>query len=82
VYGCAGSEQLELGLFPRVPWEGRSPRALTRAGSGFILKTKVVVGDVFFDRDQLWLPGMEPPAQREGPRLYTGAPLLLDPFSS
>ncbi len=31
-------EQLELGLFRGEPWEGRSPRGLTRGHLGVILK--------------------------------------------
>jgi len=30
------AEQLELDLFPGEPWNGRSPRGLTRVGLGLI----------------------------------------------
>ena len=33
-----GGEQLELDLFPGVPWDGRSPRGLTRGRSGIIFE--------------------------------------------
>ncbi len=32
------AEQLELRLSPGVPWDGRSPRGLTRGAMGVILK--------------------------------------------
>ncbi len=47
------SDQLELDLFPGVPWHGHAPRDLTRSGSGFIFKPQGVVGDVFADAMQL-----------------------------
>ena len=36
-HGSEVGEQLELGLFVHEPWEGRSPRALTRGHLGVIL---------------------------------------------
>ncbi len=32
--------RLELGLYPGVPWDGRSPRVLTRARLGVILNPR------------------------------------------
>jgi len=49
-------EQLELGLFPNEPWEGRSPRVLTRGHLGVIFKPQGVRARVVFsDRSQLEL---------------------------
>jgi len=59
----------------RLPWNGRSPRALTRGHRRFILKAQAdkSMGD-FVDPAQgdLW------PEWTEGP-FYEGAPLLLVP---
>jgi len=35
-------DQLEMTLFPGEPWEGRSPRGLTRVGLGLIFKALAV----------------------------------------
>ncbi len=72
-------DQLELRLFPGEPWDGRSPRALTRVGVGFILKPGGgESGDVFVDPEQydLWPPDLRP--GKKAPRIYLGAPLLQD----
>ena len=68
--------QTELQLFPGEPWGGRSPRALTRARSGFIFKPQGVKDERFFvDPLQLDLFAID----RIPPRkLYSGAPLLVD----
>ncbi len=74
------SEQLQLKLFPGVPWDGRSPRALTRAGSGFILKPEAHRHEVFFaDPDQYDLFCKTGHKDGGAPPIYGGAPLLL-PF--
>ncbi len=58
----------------RVPWEGRSPRALTRGRKRFIFEAQAwkSVGEAV-DPEQydLWLP------IKKAPRIYRGAPLLL-----
>ena len=58
----------------RIPWGGRSPRALTRVALGLTLKAQAVksVSD-FVDPEQfdLWLP------MKKAPWNYQGAPLLL-----
>ncbi len=71
-------EQLELfegGLtVVRIPWEGRSPRALTRVGLGITLKAQAAKSVSDFVRTgqyDLWL------AAEEGPPIYRGAPCLL-----
>ncbi len=76
-------DQLELGLDEhflvgdaRLPWSGRSPRALTKGYKRFILEAQATKGcPPFRDPDQfdLWL------AAKKAPRVYRGAPLLL-PF--
>jgi len=59
-----------------LPWGGRSPRALTKGYKRFILKAQAEksMGDSVRDENQydLWLP------IREGPWVYTGAPLLRE----
>ncbi len=59
----------------REPWGGRSPRELTAAYARFTLKAQAAksVSD-FVDPDQydLWLSG------EKAPRIYLGAPLLVD----
>ena len=62
----------ECGIL-RIPWEGRSPRALTRSHEVFILKAqakKSVSDFVGGDQCDLWLPG------KKAPWIYQGAPLL------
>ena len=58
----------------RIPWEGRSPRALTRGAKWSIFEAQAgkSVGEVV-DPEQIdfWLPGPK------APRLYLGAPSLF-----
>ena len=70
-------EQLQLELYPGVPWAGRSPRALTVARKALFLRPEPPSHEVFFDLEQLEFWQIEPAAKREGPRRYVGAPLLL-----
>ncbi len=71
-------EQLTLGLYKGVPWDGRSPRVLTRGRLGLIFKTRVVPPRGFPEMDprqlSLW---PEEPTLKEGPPRYVGAPLLM-----
>ncbi len=65
--------QLQLGLFPGEPWDGRSPRVLTRARLGVIFKAQAEKDDRFVadpDQTDLW------PAAIVAPWFYQGAPLL------
>jgi len=70
-----GEEWLSLGVGQPEPWDGRSPRALTRGYKRFTLKAqaeKSVSGDgVCEGQYDLWLP------VQEGPFVYGGAPLLV-----
>jgi len=58
------------------PWGGRSPRELTRGYESFIFRRKAgksVSELVSGDQLELW------PSDEEGPPVYRGAPLLLEP---
>ena len=70
-----GIEEAVVGSL-RVPWGGRSPRALTKAHERFILKTQGAksVSDFAFDENQydLWL------TIKKAPWRYQGAPLLQE----
>ena len=75
-------DQLVLGLNTegghgspsRVPWEGRSPRDLTRVALGLILKPRGVksVSDLFSAQLDLFEV-----AHEDAPSLWEGAPTLL-----
>ena len=62
-------------IFPGTPWDGRSPRALTRAWCGFIFKPRGAksVSDFTIDLAQVDMF----PEDFESPRVYSGAPSLL-----
>jgi len=70
--------QVELALADthvRVPWEGQSPRALTRGYERFILKAQAKESMSEFGRNEdqfdLWA------TMEERPWVYSGAPLLV-----
>jgi len=69
--------QLRLPLYLGEPWDGRSPRALTRGHVGVILKAQAEksVSDFVSDENQLdlWV------TVRKAPSLWEGAPSLF-PF--
>ena len=71
--------ELQLELFEDVdalPWQGRSPRALTRASMALFLRRKPQKdGRFFVDPEQLeiW------PTGNKAPRRRRGAPLLVEP---
>ncbi len=72
--------QLSLALFPGEPWEGRSPRGLTRVGMGVILKPQGVRARVpFLDPLQV---DVFPRRSRERlkPKSRTAPTLLPLPF--
>ncbi len=70
--------QLELFEVPvvdrsKLPWQGRSPRALTRGFERFTLKAQAAKSTSDFvsdDQFNLWLP------MKKAPWKYQGAPLL------
>ncbi len=67
------NEQLLVGG-ARLPWGGRSPRALTRGYKSIKLNPSVKSVSGFVDPEQydLWLP------VQKAPWRYQGAPSLLD----
>ncbi len=72
------SEQLLLELWPGEPWQGVSPRALTRSRMGLFLRRKPPRHEVFFDADQLELWPVEGHTKRDAPPSPSGgAPLLI-----
>jgi len=71
------SEQLDLwqAELDALPWQGQSPRALTKARIAVFLRREPQKDDRFFvDPNQidLWLPA------KKAPRKYRGAPLLKE----
>jgi len=73
------SEQLELDLFPGVPWAGVSPRLLTKCRTSLFLRQEPPRHERFFDPEQLELwPAAQAPNEK-GPRrlVSAGAPLLV-----
>ena len=73
------SGQLELPLVwaRNMPWQGASPRLLTRGAKGLFLRRKPQKDDRFFvDPDQFDLFR----AAIKGRRRYGGAPLLQEGF--
>ncbi len=74
------SEQLNLDLFPGEPWNGRSPRALTRVGSGLFLRPEPPKATrCMVDPGQLEMwPSQGPHRKRSVGRVVSaGAPSLL-----
>ena len=69
--------QLELGLYPGEPWQGRSPRGLTRVHLGVILKPEAEksVSDLVLDPCQY---DLFPAAIKDlPPHIWGGSPSLL-----
>ncbi len=72
-------EQLEFRLFDSEPWDGRSPRALTKARKALFLRQKPPSHEVFFDPEQLEFWPETLATQKDAPPVrYGGAPLLVD----
>ncbi len=76
-------DQLRLDLFHDVPWDGRSPRGLTRVGLGLYLRPEPPSHEVYFDPEQLEIwPVDRPPREKSLPTVVCGgASLLLEPYS-
>ena len=73
------SDQLNLELFPGVPWDGHSPRALTRVAQILILRRAPPLHEVFFNADQLEFWPLERPHRKKSlARISGGASLLLE----
>ncbi len=68
------SEQLDLGLFHNEPWEGRSPRGLTRGHMGLIFKPQGAEHERFFDPEQLELWPIRRSTGRKNAELSFEAP--------
>jgi len=67
-------DQLRLDLFAGEPWDGRSPRVLTRGHLGIIFKARAAKSTGatdFCEQLELW-----PKPAEERPFIYEGAPLL------
>ena len=71
------SVQLELDLFPGVPWNGRCPRVLTRGVLGLFLRPEPPRHEVFFDPEQLEFWPVNRPHRKRGRRAVPPAPSLL-----
>ncbi len=72
-------DQLVLDLFRGEPWNGRSPRGLTRGHKPVIFEARAASRhEVFVDPAQLEIWPFEEAIVREGPRraVSAGAPLL------
>ncbi len=71
-------DQLELDLFPGVPWNGHSPRGLTKGRMVLYSKRERQGHEVDVDPMQLslWAVSVRPPRDKR-PRQAAGAPLLL-----
>ncbi len=74
-------DQLRLDLFREVPWDGRSPRGLTRVQIGLFFKRELPEAVRFHaDPAQYDLWPVERRVQRKEPRAASpGASLLLEP---
>ena len=68
--------QLQLGLFRNEPWEGRSPRGLTRARLGVIFKPRGVKDDCFFV-DSLQFEMFPEAIKTSHPVIWGGSPSLI-----
>ncbi len=72
-------DQFELLLFPGVPWQGRSPRSLTRVRTALFLRQEPPGHVVSRDPMQLEMwPVSGRPHGKKAPERRSGAPLLLD----
>jgi len=72
--------QYRLQLFTGSPWDGLSPRVLTRRFILLFLRQKPPRHEVFFDPEQIEIwPGLfGHQKERPPPKLSVGAPLLQE----
>jgi len=76
--GPREGDQFALDLFPGVPWDGRSPRGLTRARSALSLKRERQGHGVHLDPAQLdFFRRQSQATKRKRPPPAEGASLLL-----
>jgi len=72
------SDQYELDLFPGVPWDGRSPRSMTRAlTGGLFLRPEPPRHEVYVDAAQLEMWPAKLATPRKRPQQAAGASSLL-----
>ena len=72
-------DQLELDLFQGVPWDGRSPRGLTKVSGRLFLRRKPPRHEVRLDAVQLEIwPNQFSHTEKRGPQPKAGAPSLLE----
>ncbi len=76
-------DQLSLDLFPGVPWDGCSPRALTQARTALFLRPEPPRHEVHMDSRQyeMWPVSVRPPRGKRPPQT-AGASLLLGTLRS
>ncbi len=76
-------DQLRLALFDDVPWDGITPRVLTKGHKALSLRQKPPRHEVFFDPEQRELELSDRPHREKSPTLSyasSGASLLLEPL--
>ncbi len=78
--GPRDGDQLELDLFPEIPWGGRRPRDLTRGGCILIFKARAAGHEVYRDPLQMEIWPSEWATNSKGLWKYSGAPLLFGSF--
>ncbi len=72
-------DQLRFSLdWGKEPWEGRSPRSLTKVAILLFLRPEPPGHEVFFDPEQYDLWPDDVATQKDGAPSVLGAPLLVD----
>ncbi len=72
-----GQLQFELDLFPGIPWQGRSPRVLTKGRKSLSLRREPLFHEVNLDSMQLELFGSPNGYTERGPFRIGRAPSLF-----
>jgi len=70
-------DQLRLDLFLEEPWDGQSPRFLTRCFIPLFLRQKPPSHEVFFDPEQLEFWPVEGPHRKKSRPSRAGAASLI-----